>query len=215
MQERAGRRAPAELDGRREIMRRILQGVGAEHEDVVEAHAFPVDAAQIGDAGGPLYAEYAKGQHVADLQTSGVGKILIDRNQRLACIHWAPPRAFGQLVAFRQTIGIGQAAFPAQGPRAVRNFVQISGAGHCPFRAECEDGATQCRDRAPACARIRIADQRLEFVDLIARDIEHEIVGRTVRHAFGDIAVDGALNRCQQDKGRKSETEGGYQRAGG
>ena len=195
-------------------MRGIAQRVGAQHEDVIEAEAFPVDPAEIGDAHGAFHAQHAEGHQIADFQACGLREILVEGHQRFAFVHRSPPAAGGQFVSVGQSVGIGQPAFAAQRPGAIGDLLELGRAGHRRVIAEGQYRAAQGGHGAPAGIGVGFAHQRLELGHLVARNVEHEVIGRAVGHTLGDIAVDRGLHRGEQDEGGQPETQRGHQCAG-
>ena len=215
LQQRSGGGAGAQLDGGSKIVRRIAQRIGTEHEDVVEAEAFPVDPSEVGDADGPFDTEHTKGHSVADFETGGFGEILVERNQRFTVVERAPPFAFGQFVAGWQIVRIGQPALAAQRPGAVGYFFELGGAGHRLVGSERQYRTAQRGYGPPIRLRIGGAHEILEFGHLFARNVEHEIVWGAIGHALGDVSVDCALHGRKEDEGGQAEAQRGDQRAGG
>ena len=62
------RTAPVERERGEMRMRRAANGIGREHHHEIDAEAFPVDAAQIGDLRGDVAAENIDRDRIADLE---------------------------------------------------------------------------------------------------------------------------------------------------
>ena len=213
LENRCSGRLVRKFDRGGEIVRHIVERIGAEHEDVIEAQAFPIDRAQIGYARGPLGPQHAEGQQIADFEPGSLGEFLIDRDQRLALMERAPPVSFDDGVARGNLVGIGQAAFAAQRPRAVGDFLELGGAGHVAVRPEGQHRAAQGGNGADIGFGIFAADEIFERRNAIARNVEDEVIGGLIGNAALDIPVDRGLDCGEEHEGGKPEAERSDQRA--
>ena len=124
-----GRRAAVRKgQGGEPSVRRAAEGVGREHHDEIDAEVLPIDAAQVGDAGGDVAAEHVDGDGVAELQAQPVGDAALERHQRRPVVVRLPPFAGDETRAFRHILRVGDAAVALQHPGGVLLGLQILGA---------------------------------------------------------------------------------------
>ena len=97
-------------------VRRAVERARRKHQDEIDAEVFPIDRAQIGDAGGDVAAEHVDGDGLADFQIEIVRRLALQRDERLAGVVRAPPLAVDHARAGRHRARIGDAAVAAQHP---------------------------------------------------------------------------------------------------
>ena len=182
-------------------VRRAGKSARREHQHEIDAQVFPLDGAQVGDAGLDVAAEHVDHDRIADLEIEAVGDLLLERDERRPLGVGGPPASLDHGRAARHVGRERDAAIALQHPGRVRLRLDVVGLD----AVRRHDAAAQHRNALELRVRSLLADEGVETLRVRGLNVEEVERRRLVRqrafHLPPEISVD------LDDRHEQRETE--------